>query len=511
MNLRGEGPKGKFGGGRTESLSVFINYRREDTQAAAGRLSDRLKEHFGEDKVYFDVDEKPGTQWLKEIEARGAAAGVVLCLIGSDWLASMRARSAPAMSGRPDYARKEIEWALSDWSGRLIPVLLDASLPDKYLVPRSLRGIWAKNAMEIRSASFDPDVAVLIEAIEDASSAPAGSIPVKNAVAPGPLPPPNRGRTTISVAKPSEDHYAHVIDQMLDGWVVVFLGPSIRGSLPDSVYLAGALARQYGLPVDSTDLAEVAQRVSLIEGEDRLYGTIKQILAAASKPMPVHHFLAEFPRLVRQRMLPPAPQVIISTNYDWALERAFEAANEPFDYAVYMTGSGHFVHYPWGDDDGEPHAITIDMPREYDRFPIREDVERTVILKVHGAVEGEDQLLIERNSYLVTEDHYLKFLQSQEINDHLPVQILEKIQGRRCLFLGYTLKDWNARLLLRRIWQRTELRNPSWAVEHDPDELELRTWQTIGSVDLLSSDISDYVNQLRAALEARASGSRTEI
>ena len=39
-----------------------------------------------------------------------------------------------------------------------------------------------------------------------------------------------------------------------------------------------------------------------------------------------------------------------------ALERAFEDANEPFDYAVYMAADGWFVHVPWGEDASEPQA-----------------------------------------------------------------------------------------------------------------------------------------------------------
>jgi len=36
---------------------VFINYRREDTAPYAGRLYDRLAEHFGEDQVFIDIDQ----------------------------------------------------------------------------------------------------------------------------------------------------------------------------------------------------------------------------------------------------------------------------------------------------------------------------------------------------------------------------------------------------------------------------------------------------------------------
>ena len=40
---------------------LFINYRREDTAPYAGRLYDRLAAHFGEDRVFIDIDQiEPG-------------------------------------------------------------------------------------------------------------------------------------------------------------------------------------------------------------------------------------------------------------------------------------------------------------------------------------------------------------------------------------------------------------------------------------------------------------------
>ena len=84
--------------------------------------------------------------------------------------------------------------------------------------------------------------------------------------------------------------------------------------------------------------------------------------------------------------LRPRHQLIISANYDSGLERAFEEANEPFDYAVYMASSGWFVHVPWGEHASEPIATTILEPRRYVEFPIDDEgqLERTVIVKIHG-------------------------------------------------------------------------------------------------------------------------------
>ena len=43
--------------------------------------------------------------------------------------------------------------------------------------------------------------------------------------------------------------------------------------------------------------------------------------------------------------------MIVSTNYDANLERAFDEENEPYDLAVYIASGpdeGHFLHFPFG-------------------------------------------------------------------------------------------------------------------------------------------------------------------
>jgi hypothetical protein len=38
------------------SPAIFISYRREDSVGHAGRLYDRLAEHFGKENIYRDID-----------------------------------------------------------------------------------------------------------------------------------------------------------------------------------------------------------------------------------------------------------------------------------------------------------------------------------------------------------------------------------------------------------------------------------------------------------------------
>jgi hypothetical protein len=289
---------------------------------------------------------------------------------------------------------------------------------------------------------------------------------------------------------------------MLDGSVVPLIGSGIHESLPLAEHVTTPLPGQ--VEITACGLAEAAQRVAVTLGERRLYSAMKDLVAECSQPMGVHRFLAEFPGLVRQLGVQPRYQLIVTANYDSALEQAFEDANEPFDYAMYMASSGWFIHVPWGEHAAEPVATTIVEPRRYVDFPIDDDgrLERTIILKIHGGPDGEEGGVTWRNNYVITEDHYIDYLPTHNIQDHLPIQLLDKLTGSRCLFLGYTLSDWNCRVFVRRIWKGGPMSENSWAITQDADVLEKASWSMIGHVELLAGDLADYVSALRSTVVA---------
>jgi hypothetical protein len=76
---------------------VFISYRRDDSAGHAGRVHDRLKNEFGCDLLFVDVDAIPlGVNFIKVLREEVAKCDVLLALIGPNWLdaATMRASVA---------------------------------------------------------------------------------------------------------------------------------------------------------------------------------------------------------------------------------------------------------------------------------------------------------------------------------------------------------------------------------------------------------------------------------
>jgi hypothetical protein len=71
------------------------------------------------------------------------------------------------------------------------------------------------------------------------------------------------------------------------------------------------------------------------------------------------------------------------------------------------------------------------------------------------------------------------------------------------LFLGYSLRDWNLRVILSRIWDGRRLASQSWAVQRENgrlSEIEKKLWRSRGDVDLLYVELDEYVANLRAEL-----------
>jgi len=416
-----------------------------------------------------------------------------------------------------DYVRSEIQRALRLNSGiRVIPVLVGDNVSFKAEeLPRSLRALAKLEVAQVREKLFEQDVGLLISRLETiAREQPTISLQSETALGkerhPAPIPAGKGG-----VAPPPDSaHCEDVLQQMVDeGNLVPFLGSRMsagrasavegRPSLQDAEGLAPALARRFGMKQARLDLPEIAQYVYVTKGRPDLYRALRQLLMADSEPGPVHRFLARFPRTLEGLGLEKRYQLIVSTNFDSALEQAFDDELEPYDLAVYMASGpdkGKFVHFP---SEGVPRPI--DDPNSYTKLPIGIDyeLERTVIVKIHGAVDGNVGDYRWKENYVITEDHYIDYLSKSPIESLVPVQVLDKLKESHCLFLGYTVRDWNLRVFLKRIWEGT-LGAKSWAVEPDPDVLEKDLWAQC-NVDLYAADLGDYVDLLQERLSGRTS------
>jgi len=149
---------------------IFINYCHTDTADEALLLYEALAARFGPKNVFLDVKSLiVDEEWFNGIRRSGDRGGAFLVLIGDHWLETLQAWQAAKVKGAdaPSEAQvfREIVWALRDWPGQVIPVLVGTPMPFFGKLPRSIRAIASKSAFTFRQTSFDADVGQLIETI----------------------------------------------------------------------------------------------------------------------------------------------------------------------------------------------------------------------------------------------------------------------------------------------------------------------------------------------------------
>lgn len=143
--------------------TVFLSYRRSDTEGEAGRLADTLRRTLGQRFVFRDVVSiSPGDQFDAVLGTQLAASQLALVLIGPAWLDELKKRLTQETV---DYHRVEVATALKEGK-RVIPVLLrGAALPTASVLPEDLLALAKCQAITIRDEAWSADVDRLIDAI----------------------------------------------------------------------------------------------------------------------------------------------------------------------------------------------------------------------------------------------------------------------------------------------------------------------------------------------------------
>src|SRR3989441_2787908 len=149
------------------SARVFISYRRDDAAGDAGRLSDSLRAHFGEDSVFMDIDTiAPGEDFAEVITQAISSCDVLIALIGKAWLTASDARGQRRLDDSQDYVRLEIQTALEK-NVQLLPTLVQgAMMPRAEQLPERMAGLVGRNAFEISYTRWQYDIERLIALIE---------------------------------------------------------------------------------------------------------------------------------------------------------------------------------------------------------------------------------------------------------------------------------------------------------------------------------------------------------
>jgi hypothetical protein len=263
--------------------------------------------------------------------------------------------------------------------------------------------------------------------------------------------------------------------------------------------LADVWLTQLTSPLDSMSsvgLANICQYIhitypALVERR------VPEILSEEYQPTPVHDFLL---KLAQYQVNPPMPDAlpypcIVTTCFDHVLEQHFRSNGVPFHLVAFvLTESGGTFEYtaPNGDPDSSQ-----DIRPEHVNELMAGFKTNPVIIKLNGGIPAG------RNNFAITEDNYIDYLSHQGVKDTLPEMLLAKLtkRGKRenshLLFLGYSPRHWNLRVILHRIWSES-LRNQNkrWTViMEELFSIDTNFWQGYG---LRPGDDLIYVDSLEA-------------
>ncbi len=207
------------------------------------------------------------------------------------------------------------------------------------------------------------------------------------------------------------------------------------------------------------------QRVSLyIEtakglGRKSLVDALDRYLRADKKPSPALKMLASMPF-----------KIFVTTNYDLLLESAL---------GKYEKAPTTFVYNP------NEREVTPEMTEE----PTEQ---RPVLFKMHGDLDHVESIVI-------TDEDYITFVQRMSDKDDfhpVPQALRVKMKIWPTLFVGYSLRDYNLRLLFRTLrWHVDQAKYPmSFAIDNKPDPLILQVWQNERKyITFVAQDIWSFV------------------
>jgi hypothetical protein len=306
-----------------------------------------------------------------------------------------------------------------------------------------------------------------------------------------------------------EPPYGVIWNRMRTGKVVPFLGAgaslvgrlpgtkwdaSLRELLPTGRELSNLLAAETSFPQerpgDPDNLARVASYYVDVNGRKVLREYLREVLNRDFPLGELHRFLADV----------PTPQVIVVTNYDTLLEKAFDLAGRSYDLVIHPADRKDFANSVLWQPYGHPEPIpTVPNQLDIDLNSV------TVIYKMHGTV---DRHTSKWDNFVITEEDYVEFLSRMTSNTGVPSLFYEHFRERSFLFLGYGLNDWNLRVILKNLSRLLSPRRssgedpdqevlPSWAIQSKPSELERMLWKN-RKVSIFDLTVEEFIARLRA-------------
>jgi hypothetical protein len=145
---------------------IFVSYRRQDSQMAAGRLADCIKEEFGDAEIFRDVENiDPGADFTEVLSRALNSCVVMLVVIGPQWLTIADKNGRRRLDSPSDWTRVEVATALQR-NIRVIPVLLENTpMPEEAELPPDLAKLALRQALDLSDKRWTADTDKLMDTL----------------------------------------------------------------------------------------------------------------------------------------------------------------------------------------------------------------------------------------------------------------------------------------------------------------------------------------------------------
>jgi hypothetical protein len=248
------------------------------------------------------------------------------------------------------------------------------------------------------------------------------------------------------------------------------------------------LSKYFGGP---PGLALVASYYSQVQGSRKiLEAKLHQAFDVTAEPGALHKRLAGI----------DAIQLYVTTNYDDLLERALERRRP--HVLVDRLNKGLSLNA----ESGAPELIARTGRDLEERLADPETGKPTapILFKMHGSVDRKNRT---NDSYLITEDDYVDYL-GRDQGKYVPPYIEGLMRGNNILFLGYSLEDWNVRVILRKLLESIPSGESSgeirfWAIVRGRSDAEQRIWQH-RNLNIYPMDLREFTERLGEELDRRS-------
>jgi hypothetical protein len=287
------------------------------------------------------------------------------------------------------------------------------------------------------------------------------------------------GGDVVTFDSDADDLIGKIADDISQQRCILFLGAGVHAPPPDKSRfeypaeqrppIGSALSRTLAdkcsfserIPGgDPSNLQRVAMCYEIAHNRHQLVNTVIEAVQKGKRPSPMLRALAElgFP-------------LVITTNYDRLFESALSAEDKHPRLAVYR---------PTREATEDHRDLAADSP---------------VVFKIHGDIERPETIVI-------TDEDYIQFvlrMSDKDKYDPVPLMLKYYLTEWTTLFIGYSLLDYNLRLLFKTLRWKIDLANvpDSYSVDFSPDPLVLDVWYNQRRyVKFIAQDVWTFVPEL---------------